>query len=456
MELKGSIMNRAEHFLSRLEIQKGWSLDRMAAVELVLCGGGQGMLRTLVLASISMGVKNICLVGDNREDLYEVSDEAAKHIGYSNEVMVRVKSPVTFQLGHSSANHKSIYIIDAGDENLDHFEPQPDETVTFYAHCVGHQGFEFIAIGSDRSAVAAGRKRQPVADRAEIPAVCAQILSGILANLKVCTEMELLSGSALCSIPLPAIPDRLSHLNLMGESIVLAGGGGAVAHQILWAESLDPVLTAVNKKSKFTIVDPKLVHQAARSRQWLYPPESLHGSKARWTAKWVRSAFPGAFVEALEEKVHAGHFQDGAQAAVASIDNWSGRKVLAKLCADNGIPWWSIGSSFFGGFTRQVDDRNPYCRSAYEGVEQLNARPDDDRGPETSCTADDVPEPSSVLPQMVLAGVTASFRRSIILGQQDPKMLARGVEVHLSHGSRVNGYKGLRWSPGRRLNLKPS
>jgi len=36
-----------------------------------------------------------------------------------------------------------------------------------------------------------------------------------------------------------------------------AGGGGAIAHQELWAESLDPVLRESNRKGKVIVVDPK-------------------------------------------------------------------------------------------------------------------------------------------------------------------------------------------------------
>jgi molybdopterin/thiamine biosynthesis adenylyltransferase len=235
-----------------------------------------------------------------------------------------------------------------------------------------------------------------------------------------------------------------------------AGGGGSIYHQILWAESLDPVLSAIDQNSHFIIVDPKSIHSSCRSRQFLYPPESLYASKAEWTAKWVRSAFPGAGAEAIRDKVSQSNFQKGIDEAFASIDNWSGRKVLARLCEENNIPWWSSGSSFFGGFARLVDGQNPYCSSAIEGVERLNQRPDDDddAGPNTSCSSDYVPMPSSVIPQLILGSWVSAARRNIILGQADPKILARGIEVHITHSSDMPGYEGLRWSPGRPLNLK--
>jgi hypothetical protein len=142
--------------------------------------------------------------------------------------------------------------------------------------------------------------------------------------------------------------------------------------------------------------------------------------------------------------------------AVSSIDNWSGRKVLAELCREVGLPWWSAGSSFLGGFSRRIDSKNDRCASAWEGVEQLGERDDDDDGDsDSSCSAASTPMPSSVLPQMVIGSWIAANRRELLLGRPvDAVALARGIEVHLNHGSEQPGYEGLLWSPGRRTNVK--
>jgi hypothetical protein len=54
---------------------------------------------------------------------------------------------------------------------------------------------------------------------------------------------------------------------------------------------------------------------------------------------------------------------------------------------------------------------------------------------------------------MMLASFMACQRREVFLGRADSKVLAQGIEVHLTHGSEIAGFEGLRWSPGRALNL---
>jgi hypothetical protein len=55
---------------------------------------------------------------------------------------------------------------------------------------------------------------------------------------------------------------------------------------------------------------------------------------------------------------------------------------------------------------------------------------------------------------MILGGFMASMKRELLLGRADRIELARGIEVHLDHGSEHPEYGGLRFSPGRRLNLR--
>jgi hypothetical protein len=57
---------------------------------------------------------------------------------------------------------------------------------------------------------------------------------------------------------------------------------------------------------------------------------------------------------------------------------------------------------------------------------------------------------------MVLGSFVACRRRDLLLGRAEPRELARGLEVHLTHGSRHPSFEGLRWSPGRGVNLNRS
>ena len=140
---------------------------------------------------------------------------------------------------------------------------------------------------------------------------------------------------------------------------------------------------------------------------------------------------------------------------VFSVDNQAARRTSAELCNESGLPHWSCGSSFFGGYARYVHPENKHCASPWQGIEQLDIDYDDEVRPATSCSAPTTPMPSSVLPQMALASWVACQKRSILLGETpDPRALARGIEIHLNRDSRRKGYEGLRWSPGRGINVK--
>jgi molybdopterin/thiamine biosynthesis adenylyltransferase len=254
-------------------------------------------------------------------------------------------------------------------------------------------------------------------------------------------------------MPLTRLPAAVP---VRSRTTLYAGGGGAIAHQVMWAEANDPILKATNRRSRIIVVDPKRVHESCRARQWAYRPEDLHGHKADCTQKWLQDLFPGADVVACHEKLKAEHLCGRqVEEIISSVDNWSGRKTISRLALKCRIPWFSTGSSFFGGFARCVDAANPYCASAENGIERLNERPDDgEQQSGTSCSAEETPMPSSVLPQMILGAFVACQRRAAILGTADPKVLAQGIEVHLTYGSVQSSYKHLRWGPGRMLNLK--
>jgi molybdopterin/thiamine biosynthesis adenylyltransferase len=373
-----------------------------------------------------------------------------RHVGPAGHYLP-VYSPAFIKATSKPHRKDRAWIIDAGDTRNDAVTPPPGELAYYYAECEKNRR-ECITFGSSREKVSSQRKGRPLGERAEIPSLCAHLLIGIMADFDVSDELEPLPR--VCRIPLSRIPERP---NAPPASTLLhAGGGGAIAHQVMWAESLDPVLRRANRKGHIVVVDSKTIHESCRSRQWGYERESLHQPKARCTARWLTKLFPPAKVSFFAERLSEAHFQRFSfREAVSSIDNWTGRRLLAELCEKYGLVLWSAGSSFFGGFARQVSKHNPLCASAWEGVERLNDRPDDDGEVlPTSCSAPCVPLPSSVIPQMILGSFIACQRRSVLLGQADPEVLARGIEVHLTHNSDDPVTRGLRYSPGRLLNLK--
>ena len=437
-----------EHLYDRLRLQKNWNLAQLADKQLVICGEAGGMTRTLALAAVCCGWPRVAFVGvpECRSRLVEAAEEITLHVG-SMGAYAPVY-PVSYAA--MTPHQPRVWVIDAGDPRYDGVEPV-NEPVFYYSGGRSSDGADFIAIGFSRKAVARDRREAPVEDRAELPAVCAQLLTGIFAGLQVCNELA--APAPVCRMPLPELPETA---DLPPLSILYAGGGGAIAHQEMWAAHLDPVLRKAAGLGRAVVVDPKLVHESCRSRQWGYGPEALYGPKAEMTARWLGRLFPGIRVQAMNERLQEKHLVEHASAeALASIDNWSGRKVLDALCTRFGLPWWSAGSSFMGGFARQVSAANPVCASADNGVERLSSRPrDDSQGGGTSCTAAETPQPSSVLPQMVIGSYIACSRREVLLGRADPRALARGIEIHLTHPSWQRGFEGLLWSPGRMVNIR--
>jgi molybdopterin/thiamine biosynthesis adenylyltransferase len=446
-------MNPMENFYDRLRRQPNWDLDRMEAFQLVLVGNGRGVTGTLALAAASCGVRNLALCGspDQRGFLQAVAFQVMEHLGPEAMSFIPVYAGVFIGL---RPDDNSVWIIDAGDGRNDNVKPRCGQAL-YYAEC-RQRGEEFVAVGTDRKAVAADRTGSSVPDRAEIPMLCSQLLIGALAQMGVCDEIDPLPQ--YCRIPLSKMPKRLDETQSLCSSTLHAGGGGAISHQELWAESLDPILKRVNNSPQrhIIVVDPGSIHESCRSRQWGYTRESCGQFKAHCTARWIKTTlFPEARVTYIRGRLNREHFHHYRVAEVfSSIDNWSGRKVLSRLADGYGIPWWSAGSSFFGGFARQVSQQNPWCASADEGVERLRDRPEDDATPGTSCSSPETPVPSSVLPQMILASFIAAQRRQLLAGSADLRVLARGIEVHLAHGSTAAGYEGLRWSPGRWLNMR--
>jgi molybdopterin/thiamine biosynthesis adenylyltransferase len=442
-------MSESEGFLDRILRQKDWNIFKLSEINLMICGSN-GMALTLALAAVCSGIMNVTLVcrQKDRKVLFGVSQTVMGHLGAAARY-VPVYSPGFVKAKIAPHNRYCVWVIDAGDETYDELIPSGQDAY-YYAECRAKNGAEFIAFGTNAAKVKSHRKGCVVGDRAEIPAVCAHLLIGILADLGVCKELAPLAPVA--RFPLPKIPPDPVFPT---TATLYAGGGGAIAQQEMWAESLDPVLKRIHQNGHITIVDPKTVHESCRSRQWAYGPETLFKPKAKMTARWLRHLFPGVRVSVRTERLKEKHFQMFSfNEAISSIDNWSGRKRVAWFSHKYAIPWWSAGSSFLGGYARQLSATNTWCASADDGVERLADRPDDEDAAGTSCSAEVNPLQSSVLPQMIIGSHIACQRRDVWLGRASDQMLARGIEVHLTHGSRCRGYKGLRMSPGRRINLK--
>ena len=438
----------SEDLLDRLRRRANWRLDILEKVQLVICGDGRGMTRTLALGAACSGWPNLAFTGDadRRTAVISTAEETTAHLGPAGRYSPVYPSgimPLASEL-------RQVWIVDAGDTRNDGVMTADAAFSLYYAECRRKDGREFIALGPDRKAVTCERKGTPVSNRAEVPAACALLLTGAMTRLGVGDEIDFLPP--VCRVPLRATSE---HFQLPRQAILFAGGGGAIAQQVMWAEHLDPILRKANAEALAVVVDPKLVHESCRARQWGYGPKALFEPKAVMTAHWLERLFPGMRVRWFNEKLSEKHFMDGEiTEALSSIDNWSGRKTLSDLCHRRGIPWWSAGSSFHGGFARQISAVNPWCASADHGVERLRSRPDDGGGEAgASCTDAATPQPSSVLPQMVLGSFIACCRRDLLLGCAEPRVLARGLEVHLTHGSRHPSFEGLRWSPGRGINL---
>jgi hypothetical protein len=446
-------MIKNEDFYDRLRRQHGWKLDRLDAYQLVLVGNGRGLTRTIALAAASCGVKNLVLYGasENRGFLKKVAEEVTQHLGPAVLTFIPVYAGLFLR---ARQKEQRIWILDAGDMRNDNVFTSTDPAF-YYAECY-ERGEHFIAVGIDREAVAYRRKGNALSDRAEIPMAGSQLLIGALQAMEASDQLEPLP--TYCRIPLSRMPAGIDPDQDRSSSALYAGGGGAISHQVLWTESLDPVLNHFNNRPQhhFLIVDPGNVHESCRSRQWGYPLDSCGESKAANTAKWIKTAlFPHAHVGHIRGRLSREHFHHyRLNEALSSIDNWSGRKVLAKFAEAYSVPWWSAGSSFYGGFARQVSQKNPWCASADEGVERLRDRPEDSTSQGTSCSSPETPLPSSVLPQMIVASFIAVQKRQLLTGGADQRVLAQGIEVHMTHGSMAAGYEGLRWSPGRSLNLK--
>jgi hypothetical protein len=421
-------------------------------LSLVICSQSPQIARTLGLAAVSSGVTNLVFLasGPSRETIETVAEDIMNHLG-SGFRYIPVLSPACMNVHRLRNSGNRFWIVDAGDPAFDGLEPL-HEKVYYFAENYRSADYQCYTIGRRRKFVSFTRRGGAASERAEASALCAQLLISVMAGAGVCAALE--PPAYFCRISLTPLPASLA---VRPSRTLYCGGGGAIAQQVMWAESLDPVLSKANRKGAITVVDPKRVHESCRSRQWAYPPETLHAPKAECTARWLQGLFPGVEVTALPEKLREAHFREArVHEVVSSVDNWSARKQIALWCRRRALPWYSTGSSFFGGFARRIDAQNPFCAGAEHGVERLDDREDDEAAASgNSCAAAHRPMASSVLSQMIIGSFVACQKRAELLGTGDALFQARGIEVHMTHGSEAPGFHGLRWGPGRKMNLIP-
>jgi hypothetical protein len=420
----------------RMERQQGWNVDRLRT-GLTLVLGGQGAVpRYLSLAATCIGAERVFVVSPDLGGALDACDAAMLHNPLCYADARGVNSPVPEEDGRDV-----ICVLDAGDPELDAFEPPAGAAVLGYARVP-----EGIAFGTDLAAVREGRTGRPPESRAEVSILGGELLTG------VCALADAYRGPApfgslgrpagRAVLPLSGLPRKVS-----GRCRLYTGGiGGAISHLFFAAAAMDPVLSAVFDAPGSRIVgaDRDHIEPSNRARQCGYRTDE--GRKAPETAAWLRGLFPGASVIGIDDRVARDQFEAYGpfDAVLSSVDTWASRLVLANLSKDAGVPiWLSAGSSFFGGFGRVVTPRTA-CPFVH-GVEALLDREDDGTVP--SCGR--APAPSSLLPQAIVAGWLAAALRELLLGRDvDP----RGVETNLLRTTTVPGFEGLRFGRGHELN----
>lgn len=407
----------------------------LSHVEVTIACSEPAVAATLALAAGTSGLTKLALLSapGRREEITAVADRVGRHLGTVVEVrpfLTRGDAPLQ-QL-----------LVDAGDPAFDGFSPRAGFQTQAFALCDGPRG-HCIAFGTDRGAVAAGRVGRALPGRAEVSHLAAELT---VATLHAAGAPEIDPSPSISRIPLPP---EAAPVRRFPQTVYWAGFGGAISHQTLWAIAIDQGLREAVAGSTWIGVDFDSIEESNRARQWFFPPESVGGYKADWTKTGLVAAGVDVDVLVVRDRIDDAHL-DGMRVdwACSSVDSWSSRKLLARICDTRAIPWVSAGSSYFGGFARRIDARDPRCASADLGVEQLALRPDDTPGA-ASCSAQ--PLPSSVLPQMVIGAWAATALRSLLSGTHDARALARGIEVHLQ--SPAPG-SGLRCSPGRQVNLR--
>jgi molybdopterin/thiamine biosynthesis adenylyltransferase len=427
-----------DELYSRMLRQSGWQLGPIRQTLLVIAARGPAA-EQISLAASAIGFEHQLVLAQDVAAGLELADATMRH---------NPQAYVDVELGslhRGMVEMPTIFLMDLGD-------PATRDISIRARHCI--IGFaekaDRIDFGTDLMNVVSGCAGRPLQACAELAVLVGELLSGICSVLNAYSAGENEPGFAppprCARVPLapPPGPDA----DLKSRRIYVGGFGGAIAHQILNAMAIDPVLQAILSHPDSLIVgaDDDVVEESNRSRQLGYLPDDVGRPKAEATRDWLaRGPLARTRVVHLNEPIALRHAAEYGpfDVVLSSVDSWDARRTLVELARQSKVPaFLSSGSSFFGGFERIVT-RESACMSLH-GVEQLAHRP---RGTRRSCA--DAPEPSSVIPQAIVGGLAAAQLRDAWLGRPvDP----RGAEVHLLHTSSEPGFAGLRHSPGRLVN----
>jgi hypothetical protein len=427
-----------DELYGRMLRQSGWRLAPIRQTMLVIAARGP-VAEQISLAASAIGFEHQLVLAQDIAEGLDLADATMRH---------NPQAYVDVELGslhRGIATMPAICVVDLG-----------DPTTRGISIPTGHEIIGFaekddrIEFGTDLSNVRIGCVGRPVQPCAEISVLVGELLAGICSVLNAYSagENEPCFAPPPGSARIPVSPPPNPGAGIKPRRIYFGGFGGAIAHQILNAMAIDPVLEKILSHPDSIIVgaDDDVVEESNRSRQVGYLPDDVGRPKATATRDWLaRGPLARARIVDLNQPIALRHFTDYGpfDVVLSSVDSWDARRTLVELARASQVPaFLSSGSSFFGGFERIVT-KDTACMS-FHGVEQLSNRPQRTR---RSCA--DEPEPSSVIPQAIVGGLAAAHLRNVWLGRH---VDSRGAEVHLLHTSPEPQFAGLRHSLGRLVN----
>jgi hypothetical protein len=428
-----------DELYGRMMHQSGWCLAQIRQTLLVIAARGPAA-EQISLAASAVGFEHQLLLVQDIAAGLDLADATMRH---NPQAFVDVELGC---LHRGVTEMPTIVLVDLGDPATQDLSIRARHGVIGFAEKDGR-----IDFGTGLGNVRSGCLGRPLQACAEISVLVGELLAG------VCSLLGAYGGGE--DVPALALPPKCARIPtspppgpgaaLKPRRIYVGGLGGAIAHQTLNAMAIDPVLQKMLSHPDSVIVgaDDDVVEESNRSRQIGYLPDDVGRPKATATRDWLaRGPLVQTRIVEHDEPIALHHFTEHGpfDVVLSSVDSWDARRTLVELARASQVPvFLSSGSSFFGGFERIVTQASA-CMSLH-GVEQLANRP---RGTRRSCA--DAPEPSSVIPQAILGGLAAAHLRDAWLGRH---VDARGAEVHLLYTSPEPKFAGLRYSPGRLVNV---
>lgn len=430
------------------------------------------LMELLALASACAGLVNLVIVGDPSVT-EPVRERVAAHLGAETEhpAIVRALTPLRALRNWAISSAAATWVVDAGITAAD--GPKVIDRLAQNGADVLYLGWER---GLNDGAIRMGRYRHggldgflPAGPLTASPACFSAASHLIIWALTLAGAVKADPPPPMARIPIGLLPPGLSFPGRFRRpfNILMAGGGGAIAHMVLaclltlmvpgTAERLldDELVTLV-------LADGGNVHNNCRARQVFYTREQAESraSKAEATAQALEALLPRARKVACVGPIDESLFQKYRfDFCFWSVDSIAARRQLSRWCAQYGVPFVSAGSHLHGGQCRLVDSRNPRCEWPENGVEGLAYRTDPPGALEDRNSCAYRPQSSSITPQLALADhAVRMFLACLALEDyQDEELaraLARGIEVNLLDDSRAPGFEGLRYSPGQVISLR--